>query len=104
MFLIEKTTTFDKWLRKLNDRNAKARILFRLQRAENGNLGDVKEIGGGLSEMRIMYGKGYRLYFRRVDNQLILLLIGGVKDTQDRDIERAKKIWNTYQNGRNNDK
>jgi putative addiction module killer protein len=78
---IEKTSEFDKWLRKLKDRKAKAKILFRLQRVESGNLGDYKSFSHGLTELRIPHGKGYRLYFKKVQSQIILLLIGGDKST-----------------------
>ena len=94
MYLIEKTIEFDK---KLRDKIAKAKILFRLQRAESGNLGDVKPVSHGLTEMRIPHGKGYRLYYKIVEKQVILLLIGGNKSTQEKDIEKAKKIWDNYQ-------
>jgi putative addiction module killer protein len=97
MYLIEKTIEFDKWLKKLRDKIAKAKILFRLQRAESGNLGDVKPVSHGLTEMRIPHGKGYRLYYKIVEKQVILLLIGGNKSTQEKDIEKAKKIWDNYQ-------
>ncbi len=97
MYLIEKTIEFDKWLKKLRDKIAKAKILFRLQRAESGNLGDVKPVSHGLTEMRIPHGKGYRIYYKIVEKQVILLLIGGNKSTQEKDIEKAKKIWDNYQ-------
>ena len=86
MYLIEKTIEFDK---KLRDKIAKAKILFRLQRAESGNLGDVKPVSHGLTEMRIPHGKGYRSYYKIVEKQVILLLIGGNKSTQEKDIEKA---------------
>ncbi|MFT5580894.1 MAG: putative addiction module killer protein [Psychromonas sp.] len=98
MYLLEKTIEFDKWLRKLKDRKAKAKILFRLQRVESGNLGDFKSVSHGLSELRIPHGKGYRIYYKKVRSQLILLLVGGDKSTQERDIEKAKKIWDEYKN------
>ena len=81
----------------MRDKIAKAKILFRLQRAESGNLGDVKPVSHGLTEMRIPHGKGYRLYYKIVEKQVILLLIGGNKSTQEKDIEKAKKIWDNYQ-------
>jgi putative addiction module killer protein len=96
MFLLEKTSEFDKWLRKLNDRKAKAKILLRLQRIESGNLGDVSSVGDGIEEMRIHFGPGYRIYFKKQGDKLILLLIGGDKSTQDSDIKKAKSIWNQY--------
>lgn len=97
VFLIEKTTQFDKWLRKLKDRKAIAKILFRLQRVESGNLGDFKTVSYGISELRITHGKGYRIYYKKVQNQVILLLIGGDKSTQSQDIENARKMWEEYQ-------
>lgn len=96
MFLLEKTSEFDKWLRKLNDRKAKAKILLRLQRIESGNLGDVSSVGDGIEEIRVHFGPGYRIYFKKQGDKLILLLIGGDKSTQDSDIKKAKSIWNQY--------
>ena len=80
----------------MRDKTARAKILFRLQRVESGNLGDVKPVSHGISEMRIPHGKGYRIYYKIVEKQLILLLIGGDKITQQKDIEKAKKIWDNY--------
>ena len=97
MYLIEKTIEFDKWLKKLRDKTARAKILFRLQRVESGNLGDIKSVSHGLTEMRIPHGKGYRIYYKIVEKQVVLLLIGGDKSTQEKDIEKAKKIWDNYQ-------
>jgi putative addiction module killer protein len=95
MFLIEKTTEFDKWLRKLNDITAKAKILFRIQRLEKEEyFGDCKPVGGGINELRINYSKGYRVYFKETDGRIIILLVGGDKSTQQKDIEKAKEIWN----------
>ncbi|MDF2159119.1 type II toxin-antitoxin system RelE/ParE family toxin [Algoriphagus sp. CAU 1675] len=96
MFLIEKTDEFDKWFRKLKDFKAKARILLRLQRVEDGNLGDISSVGEGIEEMRIHFGPGYRIYFKRHQTQLILLLIGGDKSSQEEDIKKAKKLWDKY--------
>ena len=96
MFLLEKTSEFDKWLKKLNDRKAKAKILLRLQRVEAGNLGDISSIGEGIEEFRIHYGPGYRIYFRRQGEKIILLLIGGDKGSQESDIKKAKALWNQY--------
>lgn len=95
MFLIEKTTEFDKWLRKLNDLTAKAKILIRIQRLEREeHYGDSKSVGGGIKELRINYSKGYRVYFKERDGRIIILLVGGDKSTQQKDIEKAKEIWN----------
>jgi len=94
MFFIEKTSEFDKWLRKLKDLKAKAKILFRLQKIEtDGHFGDCKPVGDGIKELRINYAKGYRVYFKEKDERIIVLLIGGNKSTQQKDIEKAKQIW-----------
>ena len=86
------TEVFTKWQSKLKDRQVARAIAVRLVRAVNGNLGDVESEGEGVSEMRIFTGKGYRLYFTIRGQQLILLLNGGDKSTQDRDIRKAKNI------------
>ncbi len=99
MFLVEKTEEFDKWFRRLKDRKAKARILLRLQRIESGNLGDNESVGYGISEIRIHYGPGYRVYYKKSGARLILLLLGGDKSTQERDIIKAQYIWDRYKNG-----
>lgn len=94
MFLIEKTKEFDKWIRKLTDLKAKAKILFRVQKLENDeHFGDCKLVGEGIREMRINFSKGYRVYFKEKDGKIIILLIGGDKSTQDKDINKAKEIW-----------
>lgn len=94
MFFIEKTTEFDKWLRKLNDLKAKAKILFRIQKLEyDEHFGDCKPVGDGIQEMRVDFAKGYRVYFKEKDGHIIILLIGGDKSTQQKDIRKAKEIW-----------
>jgi len=94
MFFIEKTTEFDKWLRKLKDLKAKAKILFRIQKIEtDGHFGDCKPVGDGISELRVNFAKGYRVYFKEKDRKIIVLLIGGDKSTQQKDIDKAKEIW-----------
>jgi putative addiction module killer protein len=92
MIKVRQTETFRSWLDDLRDRRAAARIAARIDRLKLGNPGDVKSVGGGVSELRIDYGPGYRLYFRRVGQEIVLLLCGGDKSTQDRDIERAKAL------------
>ncbi|MEI6132918.1 MAG: type II toxin-antitoxin system RelE/ParE family toxin [Bacillota bacterium] len=93
MYKIEKTDDFDKWLRKLKDLRAKAKILFRIQKIENEeHFGDCEPVGNGIRELRIDYAKGYRVYFKESDGKIIILLIGGDKSTQQRDIEKAKEI------------
>ena len=94
MYFIEKTDEFDKWLRKLKDFRAKAKILFRIQKVENDeHFGDCEPVGDGIHELKINYAKGYRVYFKEIDGKIILLLIGGDKSTQQKDIEKAKEIW-----------
>lgn len=94
MYFIEKTDEFDKWLRKLKDLRAKAKILFRIQKLENEeHFGDCKPVGSGVSELKINYAKGYRVYFSEKDGKIIVLLVGGDKSTQQKDIEKAKRIW-----------
>ena len=93
MYFIEKTNEFDKWFRKLNDLKAKAKILFRIQKLENDeHFGDCEPVGNGIRELKIDYAKGYRVYFKESDGKIIILLIGGDKSTQKRDIEKAKEI------------
>lgn len=84
--------TFDRWLAGLADRQARARILARLDRLAAGNPGDVKPVGEGISEMRIDHGPGYRVYFMRRGSLVIVLLCGGDKSTQTRDISEARRI------------
>jgi len=92
MVEIIKSATFDRWLRKLRDSNAKSRIQMRIRRLGLGNPGDVQPIGSGLSEMRIDYGPGYRVYFLQSAPVLIVLLCGGDKSTQQADIKLAKRL------------
>lgn len=92
MIEIIKSDTFDRWLRKLRDPHAKARVEMRIRRLGLGNAGDAQPIGEGLSEMRIDYGPGYRLYYLQKGSILVILLCGGDKRTQKKDIENAKRI------------
>jgi putative addiction module killer protein len=99
MIIIEKTSEFDKWIRKLKDIRAKSKILFRIQKLETDeHFGDCKPVGDGIREMRINYAKGYRVYFKEKDDKIIILLIGGDKSTQQKNIEKAKKIWYRIKN------
>lgn len=94
MFFIEKTQEFDKWFKKLNDLQAKAKILFRIQKLEKDeHFGDCKPVGEGICELRINLAKGYRVYFKEKDGKIIILLVGGDKSTQEKDIKKAKEIW-----------
>lgn len=94
MYSIEKTAVFDKWFRKLKDQRAKAKILFRIQRIEGkGNFGDCEPVGQGISELRIHYAKGYRVYLKEHNDTIVLLLNGGTKSSQQGDILKAKELW-----------
>jgi putative addiction module killer protein len=92
MYQIQQTDVFGKWLSGLRDVRAKARILARLDSARLGNLGDVVPVGGGVSEIRVDVGAGYRVYFARHQRVVVILLCGGDKSTQTKDIARAKLI------------
>ena len=93
-YRIKKTNEFDKWLKKLKDRQAFMAIAKRITRAINGNFGDSEPVGGGISEMRIFVGKGYRVYYIIRGGEVILLLNGGHKGTQGKDITKAKALLN----------
>ena len=84
--------TFRRWLKGLRDRRAQARIAFRIDRAEEGNFGDHQSVGQGVSEMRVHVGKGYRVYYTIRGNTAMILLCGGDKSSQRRDIERAHQM------------
>jgi putative addiction module killer protein len=86
------TDTFAAWLRELRDRKARSRITDRIQRLEGGNPGDVAPVGEGVSEMRIHYGPGYRVYYVNRGGELVILLCGGDKASQARDIDAAKRL------------
>ena len=92
MVLIRKTNLFMKWLTGLRDQKAIARIQIRIDRLALGNPGDVRPVGSGISEMRIDYGPGYRVYFSQRGSDLVILLCGGDKTTQKSDIENAKRV------------
>ena len=92
MYFIEKTTEFDKWFKKLHDLSAKAKILFRLQKLEKDeHFGDCEPVGDGIRELKINYAKGYRVYFKEKKGKIILLLIGGDKSTQQKDIGKSQR-------------
>ena len=92
MNTILRTEIFNKWLSKLKDSRGKARIIERIRSAERGNFGDVRVLGQGVSEMRIHFGPGYRIYFTRVGDVVYILLCGGTKRRQQRDIDKAKEL------------
>jgi putative addiction module killer protein len=89
---IRQTETYAEWFASLRDQKARARIDVRIRRLSLGNPGDVKPIGSGVSELRIDYGPGYRVYFLQRGPMLIILLAGGDKGTQDRDIKKALEL------------
>jgi putative addiction module killer protein len=89
---VRQTESFAQWLAGLRDDRARARIQARIDRLEIGNPGDVKPAGGGISEMRIDYGPGYRIYFVARGTALVILLAGGDKRTQNRDIATAREL------------
>ena len=89
---IKGTETFEKWFTKLRDQRAKSCIQKRLKLLRDGYFGDFKRLGGGISELRIDYGPGYRVYYTERNGMIILLLAGGDKSTQDKDIAKARKL------------
>ena len=89
MIEIRKTELFVKWLDSLNDIQSRTRILVRIERLATGNPGDVKPVGEGVSELRIAYGPGYRVYYKKTGQSLIILLVGGDKSSQIKDIKTA---------------
>ncbi len=86
------TEVFEKWIRRLRDQRAKASILTRIERIEDGNFGDRNSVGGGISELRIHVGQGYRVYYIVRRRKVVILLCGGDKSSQQRDIDRAHQI------------
>ena len=96
MFTVQLTDNFADWLYGLKDRDACSRILIRIKRFEQGNLGDVKPVGEGVSEARLTYGPAYRLYFIQRGGEIVILLCGGTKRTQPADVARAKLLAKDY--------
>ncbi len=92
MIDMKKTDAFVQWLDELRDIRARARVQVRIERLAAGNPGDVKSVGDGVSELRIDYGPGYRVYFTRRGNEVVILLAGGDKSTQDADIKTAQGL------------
>ncbi|MGH9607389.1 MAG: type II toxin-antitoxin system RelE/ParE family toxin [Terracidiphilus sp.] len=99
MIEVRQTEVFSGWLRGLRDENARGRIQIRIRRLSLGNFGDVKPAGDGVSELRIDYGPGYRVYLRQRGDELVLLLAGGTKKTQNADIAKAKKLAKEWEHG-----
>jgi putative addiction module killer protein len=92
MLEIRKTEIFSKWIDELHDIRARARILVRIERLASGNPGDVKAVGEGVSELRIDYGPGYRVYYKKQGQKVIILLAGGDKHTQAKDIKTVLRL------------
>lgn len=92
MIEIRKTEAFAKWIDGLQDIRARARILVRIERLAAGNPGDVKPVGEGVSELRVDYGPGYRVYFKKMGQKVIILLAGGDKKSQSKDIKTALRL------------
>ena len=95
MIELRKTETFARWLDDLRDLRARARVQVRIERLAAGNAGDVKAVGEGVSELRIDYGPGYRVYFAKRGRALVVLLAGGVKSTQAADVRTAQRLADT---------
>ena len=96
MIQIRRSNIYIKWLKKLQDRVGKALIAERISRLQSGNAGDVRFVGDGIFELRIHYGPGYRIYCKDTGKEIIILLCGGDKSTQQEDVEKAKKIAKLY--------
>lgn len=92
MLEVRETRGFTRWFKRLRDRNARSRIDIRIYRLSLGNYGDVKSVGRGVSEMRIRYGPGYRIYFCERGRNVVILLAGGDKSSQSRDIRAAQEL------------
>jgi putative addiction module killer protein len=92
MFEVRQTAVYSDWFIRLRDRQAQARINLRIRRLSLGNFGDAKPVGGGVAELRIDYGPGYRIYFVRRGKALVILLCGGDKGTQASDIRKARSL------------
>ncbi|MBB2893008.1 type II toxin-antitoxin system RelE/ParE family toxin [Flexivirga oryzae] len=103
MVEVVKSGIFDLWLRKLKDRRAAARVQVRIDRLAAGNPGDVRPVGNGISELRIDYGPGYRVYYLQEGQRLIVLLCGGDKASQRADIRQAKQIAADWKNDEQDD-
>jgi putative addiction module killer protein len=92
MFEVLTTDEFDQWLSDIADERARTKIASRVARLRFGNAGDVKPVGEGVSEMRVHYGPGYRVYYKQTNKTIIVMLCGGDKSTQGKDVRRAKKM------------
>ena len=93
---VRQTAEFAHWLHRLRDAHAVARIIARIRRMEMGNPGDVRSVGNGVMEMRVAHGPGYRIYFGRDGERFVILIGGGTKKRQDKDIAAAQECWADY--------
>jgi putative addiction module killer protein len=91
---------FEEWFTSFRDPKTRQRILTRLDRVREGNFGDYKQVGNGVFELRLMFGAGYRIYFGRTGDTIVVLICGGDKSTQARDIEEAISLWERYTQSR----
>ena len=98
MYEIKSTKIFSQWMLKLKDMKGRIAVARRIERMEHGNFGDVKSVGTSISELRIQTGPGYRIYFTKREERIIILLVGGDKSTQSKDIEKVKKLLKEIDN------
>ncbi len=98
MYLIKQTESFTKWLTKLKDIKGKVAVLRRVDRLKDGNFGDHKSVGSNVSELRISVGAGYRVYYTVKETEIVILLIGGDKSTQSKDIAKAQQLYKELEN------
>ena len=91
-FIVQQTEVYQKWFAGIRDQQTQSRILIRVRRLALGHFGDAKQIGGGVSELRLSFGPGYRIYYAREGGEIVVLLAGGDKSSQDRDIKQAKQL------------
>ena len=97
LVLEDDTCPVDQWLSSVRDKTLRARISRQIDKMERGNFGDHKDVGKGVSELRLFFGPGYRVYYGRIENTIVVLLGGGDKATQSADIARAQELWRAFQ-------
>ena len=97
MYLVKQTDVFSKWLKKLKDTRGKVSIIRRIARVTQGNFGDYKSVGDEVWELRLTTGPGYRVYYTKKDDEIVILLVGGDKSTQTEDISKAKQLLKEIQ-------
>ncbi len=94
----DRQVPFEEWYFSIRDRSTRIRIQTRLDRLVLGNFGDAKSVGQGIQELRLQFGPGYRVYFAKIGDTIVILLGGGDKSSQEKDIEQAKQLWRKYKN------